>query len=326
VQSPRLDTGYKKELFLGNLTQNVTGDMRPSMSKACGEFLQLDEGDDFVLATGETHSVREFVEAAFACADLDWKEFVKQDPRYQRPAEVDLLIGDPSKAKKFSVGNQKCRFGELVRIMVDADMKFFSRKLREDISVRCVSYDRLAERGQPSATSAAKEPHWSRPFGFGVGKCFVFHLAFSRVTPAVVSYRSESIAASSASNHFAHELRKLPVGLQQVFCDFSAHPTRRTGSVGRSNEGSCFTFSPTEDRQLRRLLRQIHVRLCLPVATTNHRPSRAAALTTSPVRNLGPRPQSLRLSKFPGQEHRRDSSDPPAARAIFASRNFRHGA
>jgi len=100
----------------------------PEYVEGMWRILQLDEGDDFVLATGETHSVREFVEAAFACADLDWKEFVKQDPRYQRPAEVDLLIGDPSKAKKILGWEPKVRFGELVRIMVDADMKFFSRE------------------------------------------------------------------------------------------------------------------------------------------------------------------------------------------------------
>ena len=85
-------------------------------------IVQLGEGDDFVLATGETHTVREFVEAAFAHADLDWQQFVKHDPRYERPAEVDLLLGDASKAKKILGWEPKVRFHELVRIMVDADM------------------------------------------------------------------------------------------------------------------------------------------------------------------------------------------------------------
>jgi GDPmannose 4,6-dehydratase len=90
-------------------------------------IVQLGEGDDFVLATGETHTVREFVEAAFAHADLDWKQFVKHDPRYERPAEVDLLLGDASKAKKVLGWEPKVRFQELVRILVDADIDLLSR-------------------------------------------------------------------------------------------------------------------------------------------------------------------------------------------------------
>ena len=73
------------------------------------------QGDDFVLATNETHTVREFFEAAFAHVDLDWKEYVKHDPRYERPAEVDLLIGDAAKAKKILGWEPKVRFEELVR-------------------------------------------------------------------------------------------------------------------------------------------------------------------------------------------------------------------
>jgi len=90
-------------------------------------IVQLGEGNDFVLATGETHTVQEFVEAAFAHANLDWKQFVKHDPRYERPAEVDLLLGDASKARKILGWEPKVRFHELVRIMVDADMDFLSR-------------------------------------------------------------------------------------------------------------------------------------------------------------------------------------------------------
>ena len=91
-------------------------------------IVQLGEGDDFVLATGETHTVREFVEAAFGRADLDWKQFVKHDSRYERPAEVDVLLGDASKAKKILGWEPKVRFHELVRIMVDADMDLLSGK------------------------------------------------------------------------------------------------------------------------------------------------------------------------------------------------------
>ena len=87
-----------------------------------------------MLATGETHSVREFAETAFSHVDLDWKEFVKHDARYQRPAEVDLLIGDASKAKKILDWEPKVRFHKLVRIMVDADMQLLSRQtLREHL-------------------------------------------------------------------------------------------------------------------------------------------------------------------------------------------------
>jgi GDPmannose 4,6-dehydratase len=91
-------------------------------------IVQQSGGDDFVLATGETHTVREFAEKAFAHADLDWKQYVRHDPHYERPAEVDLLIGDPSKAKKILGWEPKVRFEELVRIMVDADMELLSRE------------------------------------------------------------------------------------------------------------------------------------------------------------------------------------------------------
>jgi GDPmannose 4,6-dehydratase len=120
--------GLQKELFLGNLDAKRDWGYAPEYVEAMWRILQVDEGDDFVLATGETHSVREFVEAAFAYADLDWKQFVRHDPRYERPAEVDVLFGDASKAKKILGWEPKVRFHELVRIMVDADMDSLSRK------------------------------------------------------------------------------------------------------------------------------------------------------------------------------------------------------
>jgi len=120
--------GLQKELFLGNLDAKRDWGYAPEYVEGMWRILQLSEGDDFVLATGETHSVREFVETAFSHVDLDWKEFVKYDARYQRPAEVDLLIGGPSKAKKILDWEPKVRFHELVRIMVDADMKLLSRE------------------------------------------------------------------------------------------------------------------------------------------------------------------------------------------------------
>ncbi len=120
--------GLQKELFLGNLDAKRDWGYAPEYVEGMWRILQNGEGDDFVLATGETHSVREFAETAFSHVDLDWKEFVKHDARYQRPAEVDLLIGDASKAKKILDWEPKVRFHELVRIMVDADMQLLSRQ------------------------------------------------------------------------------------------------------------------------------------------------------------------------------------------------------
>ncbi len=120
--------GLQKELFLGNLDAKRDWGYAPEYVEAMWRIVQLGEGDDFVLATGETHTVREFVDAAFTYANLDWKEFVKHDARYERPAEVDLLVGDASKAKKIIGWEPKVRFHELVRIMLDADMDLLSRE------------------------------------------------------------------------------------------------------------------------------------------------------------------------------------------------------
>ena len=120
--------GLQNELFLGNLEAKRDWGYAPEYVEAMWEILQHESGDDFVIATGETHTVREFAEAAFAHVDLDWKEYVKHDSRYERPAEVDLLIGDASKAKKILGWEPKVRFKELVRIMVDADMELLSRE------------------------------------------------------------------------------------------------------------------------------------------------------------------------------------------------------
>jgi GDPmannose 4,6-dehydratase len=120
--------GLQKELFLGNLDAKRDWGFAPEYVEGIWRILQLGEGDDFVLATGESHTVREFVEAAFAQANLDWKQYVRHDPRYERPAEVDILVGDASKARKTLGWEPKVRFQELVRIMVDADMALLSRE------------------------------------------------------------------------------------------------------------------------------------------------------------------------------------------------------
>src|SRR6478672_1840676 len=119
--------GLQKELFLGNLDAKRDWGFAPEYVEGIWRILQLGKGDDFVLATGETHSVREFVETAFGHVDLDWEKYVKHDGRYERPAEVDLLIGDASKAKRVLDWEPKVRFQELVGIMVDADMALLSR-------------------------------------------------------------------------------------------------------------------------------------------------------------------------------------------------------
>ena len=117
-----IKTGRQKELFLGNLDAKRDWGYAPEYVEGMWRMVQQDASDDFVLATNETHTVREFVEEAFGHADLDWKEFVKYDDRYERPAEVDLLVGDPAKAKKILGWEPKTKFRDLVRIMVDADL------------------------------------------------------------------------------------------------------------------------------------------------------------------------------------------------------------
>ena len=120
--------GLQKELYLGNLDAKRDWGYAPEYVEGMWRMLQADQPDDYVLATNETHTVQEFVEVAFSHAGLDWKEFVKYDARYERPAEVDLLIGDAAKAKKQLGWEPKVRFKELVQIMVDADVEMLEGK------------------------------------------------------------------------------------------------------------------------------------------------------------------------------------------------------
>ena len=116
--------GKQKELYLGNLDAKRDWGYAPEYVEGMWRMLQQPEGDDYVLATNETHSVRDFViEAYRARCGLDWQKFVKYDARYERPAEVDLLIGDPGKAKAKLGWEPTTKFKDLVRIMVDADVK-----------------------------------------------------------------------------------------------------------------------------------------------------------------------------------------------------------
>lgn len=115
--------GNQDKLYLGNLDSKRDWGYAPEYVEGMWMMLQADEPDDYVLATGETHTVREFVEEAFAHVGLDWQKYVEIDPRYFRPAEVDLLIGDPAKAKEKLGWEPKVTFKELCHIMVDADLE-----------------------------------------------------------------------------------------------------------------------------------------------------------------------------------------------------------
>ncbi len=116
--------GKRDKLYLGNLDAKRDWGYAPEYVEAMWLMLQQDKPDDYVIATGETHSVREFVEETFRVAGIkNWKKYVEIDPRYCRPAEVDLLIGDPSKARKKLGWKPKVTFKELVRIMLEADCK-----------------------------------------------------------------------------------------------------------------------------------------------------------------------------------------------------------
>jgi GDPmannose 4,6-dehydratase len=116
--------GLATELRLGNLDARRDWGFAGDYVEAMWLMLQQDKPDDYVISTNETHAVQEFVELAFERADLDWKKYVKIDERFVRPAEVDLLIGDPKKAKQKLKWEPKTSFKQLVNMMVDSDLKF----------------------------------------------------------------------------------------------------------------------------------------------------------------------------------------------------------
>ena len=115
--------GLQDKLFLGNLDAKRDWGYAGEFVEAMWLMLQQDKPDDYVVATGETHSIREFLDLAFGQANLDWKKHVEIDPRYYRPAEVDILMGDYSKAKKKLGWEPRTKFPELVKLMVEADIK-----------------------------------------------------------------------------------------------------------------------------------------------------------------------------------------------------------
>jgi GDPmannose 4,6-dehydratase len=123
----RIKLGLAKELRLGNLEAQRDWGFAGDYVEAMWRMLQQDKPDSFVIGMGETHSVREFCEIAFGHANLDYKEFVVQDERFYRPAEVDLLISDPSKARSVLGWEPAVGFRELVTMMVDSDLKRLSK-------------------------------------------------------------------------------------------------------------------------------------------------------------------------------------------------------
>ncbi len=119
----RIKLGLQKDLYLGNVDAKRDWGFAGDYVEAMWLMLQQDKPDDYVIATGENHSVREFLDEVFGHLDMDWSEYVKTDPKYFRPAEVDILLGDPGKAKKELGWQPKVTFKELAQMMTEADMK-----------------------------------------------------------------------------------------------------------------------------------------------------------------------------------------------------------
>ncbi len=124
----RIKEGLQKKLYLGNLDAKRDWGFAGDYVEAMWLMLQHDLADDFVIATGETHSVREFLDEVFGLLNLDWKQYVDVDPRYFRPAEVDLLLGDASKARKVLGWKPRVAFKQLAKMMTEADWAIARRE------------------------------------------------------------------------------------------------------------------------------------------------------------------------------------------------------
>jgi GDPmannose 4,6-dehydratase len=119
----------ENKLYLGNLEARRDWGYAPDYVRAMWLMLQQETPGDYVIGTGEAHTVREFCELAFAAAGMDWREYVEVDPRYFRPAEVDFLLADPTLAKRSLGWEPAVSFAELVQIMVEADISDFNRQM-----------------------------------------------------------------------------------------------------------------------------------------------------------------------------------------------------
>jgi GDPmannose 4,6-dehydratase len=124
----RIKLGLQQKLYLGNLEARRDWGHAKDYVEAMWLMLQAEEPDDFVISTGETHSVREFLDEAFGHLNLDWKEYVEIDPLYYRPAEVNMLLGDAAKAKRVLGWEPKVTFEALVRLMVDHDLELATQE------------------------------------------------------------------------------------------------------------------------------------------------------------------------------------------------------
>jgi GDPmannose 4,6-dehydratase len=130
-----IKAGLQSKLYLGNLDAKRDWGFAKEYVEAMWLMLQQPEPDDYVIATGETHSVREFLEVAFGHVGLDWKKHVEIDPRYYRPAEVELLIGDPTKAIQKLGWKPQTKFEDLTKLMVDADVELLRKHRQGEIKV-----------------------------------------------------------------------------------------------------------------------------------------------------------------------------------------------
>jgi GDPmannose 4,6-dehydratase len=130
-----IKAGLQQKLYLGNLDAKRDWGYAKEYVEAMWLMMQQDKPDDYVIATNETHSVREFLDVAFTHAGLDWKKHVEIDPRYYRPAEVDLLIGDYSRAKRQLGWEPRTKFVELTKLMVEADIELLRRHRQGEIKV-----------------------------------------------------------------------------------------------------------------------------------------------------------------------------------------------
>lgn len=126
----RISLGLQKELFLGNLEAKRDIGYAPEYIEGMWRMLQQAEADDYVLATGETHTIREMLDVVFDRVNLNWRKYVKIDEKYYRPAEVELLLGDASKAKSVLGWEPRVKFKELLTIMVDRDLELEKRLLK----------------------------------------------------------------------------------------------------------------------------------------------------------------------------------------------------
>jgi GDPmannose 4,6-dehydratase len=126
----RIKAGEQKKLYLGNLDAKRDWGYAREYVEAMWLMLQQEQPADYVIATGQTHSVEEFLNEAFSHVDLDWRDYVEHDPKYLRPTEVDLLVGDAGKAKRELGWQPEVTFSGLVRLMVDADVALLGQEQR----------------------------------------------------------------------------------------------------------------------------------------------------------------------------------------------------